>query len=738
VLRAGFAGRKELSPDEETRLETALGDVLTTLGRKLAVAAPGVPVGTGQEPRIAKFYQRTCPLLQLITGLCEGADAVAARALETVQVDPDPGPGISAQAKCLETELAAVVPFDVETYRRSRPAAFLPEFDRQLGRCAWVLALDGIYEKPDPDTPRAKNRRARGYRAQSAFLLRHSDLLIAAANPDDQGKAGGTLETVRDALAFELPVVFIHTGTGEVYLVEPEDDLHSVLADRPPDITAREKTLDRWVAHLIADPDTDIHVGHGEPESRKGLLGIPWRLLLALLKRICGDHDQEDARQRGERLLQDYFDNNSIPPRMPDGKRRKTVRERVWLGTEWLFRGGPKLSSDTPLAPYRVYRDRASDLSRHYSGLYRGAFLLNYALAIVAVALAAVSLTLLGTAGHTAVGEQIAELLEAGGKTAEEVAVSPTPRSWLLPALLALAVGKLGILAFIWYNTRLANRERWNDRAVDFRYLAERLRGMFYLPLAGSLEPPAAAPPQFASRVVRQSTIDWLFDAAVRSISPADLQAARPQEISTGDGRGTVTVRKLLTLVPKQTIQSVRDGWIKKQGDYHERNHLTMHAMDRGLEQLSKCLGVLVIVVVAVDLLLVGAKVGHWLPHDWVPAAKQATPWLIFVSAVLPAVVAALGGVRFQSECQRLAERSAVMRVMLRGRGKVTEEPRAGRWALADALSRRIATAAGDPNTDVGSWSHDVLRLTERVATDFVQEAAEWSVLYAKEVSEPG
>ncbi len=39
---------------------------------------------------------------------------------------------------------------------------------------------------------------------QSAFLLRQSDILIAAANPDEPGKAGCTLETVREALAFDL------------------------------------------------------------------------------------------------------------------------------------------------------------------------------------------------------------------------------------------------------------------------------------------------------------------------------------------------------------------------------------------------------------------------------------------------------------------------------------------------------------------------------------------------------
>lgn len=38
----------------------------------------------------------------------------------------------------------------------------------------------------------------------------------------------------------------------------------------------------------------------------------------------------------------------------------------------------------------------------------------------------------------------------------------------------------------------------------------------------------------------------------------------------------------------------------------------------------------------------------------------------------------------------------------------------------------------------LGSWSLDSLRLTEHVAISFAQEVSEWSVLYAKEVSEPG
>ena len=38
---------------------------------------------------------------------------------------------------------------------------------------------------------------------------------------------------------------------------------------------------------------------------------------------------------------------------------------------------------------------------------------------------------------------------------------------------------------------------------------------------------------------------------------------------------------------------------------------------------------------------------------------------------------------------------------------------------------------------EIGAWSLESLRFTEKVATDFVQEVAEWSVLYAKEVAEP-
>jgi len=798
VLRVGFAGSQSLISGEQwaqkfmaeeqagrqtdplerenylaerQRLERTLPQVLARLGSQLASIAPCHQAHPEHPatPGVAQYFAAERPLLRLITGLCEGADDLAADVLADVAFSPNRNAKGNPADAGVETELAAVLPFDVLAYRQSRPAWFRPDFDRQLERCAWVMTLDGLFDKPDPATlarlaPQdrdarkslADHRRGRGYRAQAAFLLRHSDLLIAAANPDRAGRAGGTLETVREALSFELPVLFIHTGrnTNNLFLIEPDDDLNSALLSEPAGDdqsateTSWEATLDRWVTRITADPDSglepdrDAH-GHAHPE--------------------------------GDPFLTSFFAGETSLRYTATGTRRSTWREALWTFFERRFRTGPSPQSDPKLPPFSAYRDRATDANYHFSGLYRGAFLLNYVLAIVAVALAAVSLTLLGTAGHTSVGGQIAKLLETAGHS-PTYTVSAKPAPWLLPTLLILAIVKLFCVVGIWRNTRQANGSHWNELAVDFRYLAERLRGMYYLAKIGSHQPPSAEASQFASRVIRQSAVDWLFESIVRSISPADLPVAVPQSFPRDGGHAPLCVQKLIVIQPLSQVERVRDAWVVEQAKYHERTSRTMHALHLTLEHLATWLGRSVILIVLIDLVLIGGKVFQLLPDWLMPFSKEATPWLIFISAVLPAVIAALGGIRFQSECQRLAERSAVMRVLLAGKraghpiaaqpwtaavgssivrffSKVWYVLRAiggrtpveseiltshGRWEQFDKLAHKIRMAQASPTTDPGSWSLDALRLTERVAMDFVHEAAEWTVLYAKEVADPG
>jgi hypothetical protein len=731
-FRVGFAGRKDLPADAQTHLTTQLQTALQAIGQTLAEIAPGVPVAQGQEPRIASFYASERPLLRLVTGLCEGADLLAGKVLQQVQVVPDAGCDAKPEA-CLETELAAVLPFATEQYRASRPADALSEFDDQLARCAYVLELDGIYAKPNPDTDLAKRQRARAYRAQSAFLLRHVDLLIAAANLDEPGKAGGTLETLKAALVFELPVLFIHTGTGAVYLIAPEDELAAVLDAPAPLEHVWKSELSRWVRLIVADPDLarDDQATHGH-----------------------APHTEATPSA----ALKEYFDQSDSPDR-PARRFGARIRAWAWSYLEKRVAKGAKPKSDPPLAPYADYRKRATALNYHYSAQYRGAFVLNYTLAVIAVLLATISLLLLGAYSHTPALEAVSAILDVD-QCAQMVCSKP--ESWLLPLLIALAVIKLGIVIFIAHNTRLANSRRWNDRAVDMRYLAERIRALFYLPQLGSFQPPAVYPPQFAARVVRQSHIDWLCEAIVRGLSPAQLPAAQPASVQTE--HGPVQIRKRIRIEPAPVIATIHDHWVAQQAVYHQRNAHTMHALHEKMEHLQKWLGYAVIAVVALDIVLIGGKLAHKLHWITLPGAlesfaKTATPWLIAISAILPAIIAALGGLRFQSECQRLAERSDVMRRML----SADTDPNSTHL-IATAAGTAIQSTASDPPTtpaqqsrlatlqalhsqitreqnapdNPGSHAHAALNTSERIAKDFAHEAAEWSVLYAKELGDPG
>lgn len=766
VLRVGFAGSQRLPEDARQKLGARLDEVFEKIGLCLTEICPSTPIQAKDRSKVASFYDSSLPpLLRLTTGLCEGSDEVAAESLKQLTV-ADAGERKLSHEKldgCLETELAAILPFDFATYRKSRKEDFLATFERQAASCAYVMTLDGIYKKTPEDTPLDKQRRARGYRAQSALMLRHSDLIIAAADPGIDGKAGGTLETVHAALRFQLPVVFIHLGTGQVHLVEPGQNFDTEVSIVDSDMDSSLEKLETWVSRIVADPDLV------QPAD-------------------IADSDKKEPAVSGqtESMLIEYFTESQMPPvDLVDGRRISSRREKwVWDPFIARFQSSKAPKPDVVLAPYDGYRRRATQLNYQYSGLYKGAFLLNYLLAILAVTLAAFTLLLMGDK-HTGIVLQIAAVVEKAtdGQSIVDTSVDALanssneelPPQWLLPTLVGLVSGKFLILGFILWNTRLGNRGQWNDRAVDYRYLAERLRGMYYLPLSGSFQPPTASRPQYASRVVRQSSVDWLFDAICRSVSPADLPNTAAQRFPSLVGDGEIQVR-LLSLEPQIAIRAVGENWIRQQAIYHWRVAQTMGRLWKTSTVLSHSLGWTVLVLITIDLAIVIGGLFQLLPSSWNGVLHFVFPGLIFLAAVLPAAVAAFNGIRFQSECQRLAERSSVMKILLAGRpltvavppistwrwflqlplewGKrlivvvrhlfllapvsVPLEMSGGRWLEVVWLADRIDQFKADVEHDPGSWSLDVLELTETVAGDFVQEATEWSVLYAKELSKPG
>jgi hypothetical protein len=715
VLRVGFAGNRELPDDGTAPVREVLAYVFETITRQLIEIAPGQPLQPDHAPSIAQFYSTQIPLLRLITGLAEGADSLAAQALDQVAAE-------SSLKSEFDAELAAVLPFDLATYRTSRTEAFRAEFDREAARCAYILSLDGIFDKPDPDTQQAKDRRARAYRGQSTLLLRQADLLVVAADLGEHGRAGGAMETAHAALEFDLPVVFVNTRDRKIRLIAPGKDLISVLADKPLENEQWPPMLRGWVRSIVCGTTAEL----------------------------SGQLAPTDPPPRGKLLLEEFFRNANAPPLHTgrDGKvtRKPTSREQLWSKLERRFRpaGAGDLKSDPPLAPYASWRGRATGLSRHYSGLYRGAFLLNYALAVAAVILATFSLALVAMAYASATPaspaadagrERVVVNTVRGAAAAENHEDLLEPPWWLLPALLVSGAGKLWILGLILRNTDEANHGDWNDKAVDYRYLAERLRTMYYLPRIGSFQPPAAAEHHYVARTVRQSSVDWLFDAIVRSISPAELLMARVQVITSPAGE-TLGTPQVIDLNPRELLESVRDDWVDQQAEYHHQTARTMARLFKLSENVAGFLSRAVLVIVLADVILIVIELFDVIPDEWSHVVRVATPWLLLLAAVLPAAVASINATRFQSECRRLAERSTIMRAILRGRDQ-KGWLKGGRWAEADWLSDRIERAQSDPASDPGAWSVDALRLAETIATDFVHEVSEWSVLYAREVPEP-
>jgi hypothetical protein len=658
VLRIAFAGDRILPVGVEP-LRRALEGLLPLIARRVLWHRD-----PGTSP-IAPYYSDARPCLRFITGLAEGADAVLADSLQHFPVAE------------VRTELAAVLPSAAAVYRASQDASFQPTFDAALARCSYIVQGDGQNPTVTHDAKDAFARRSRdrALRLQSQLLLRQADLLLATFDPDQEERAGGTVESVREALGLGMAVVAINCLTGRIVVLEagdrPPSDWTSLEGPAPDgEDPAHEKVhlLERAVDRIVAGMDQ-------APQS--------------------GAHGEQAVSPAGHlQVLQEFFEG---APLSRLGALSIGVYGWVWKTFARVVAGVASRELERPQEPasvFRQWRDRARALNYACSNLYRGAFVLNYLLAVAAVSLAAGSLALM--AWH---GEEGCHL-----------------------TLLLAAFVKLAILLLLFALTVVGNKNGWAARAIDFRFLAERLRAMLYLPGFGCLQPIRASRPRSAAREMRQTAIDWLFGALVRAHSPAEHANG---SVPAPDGRPIPAINIDAGLA----LARLRDSWLGSepheerggsgQIGYHLRNWQGMSHMQEGLEKLARRLSLAVIIAVLADIGL------HWAPEDMSSYLHPAGLILLLLAAVLPAAIASLNGIRFQSECQRLADRSSVMAHRLREQRREVDE------ALAE-IQRRV----GRQGLDLGSWGLEALQVADSVTRDTLEDVTEWSVLYNKDIPE--
>jgi hypothetical protein len=625
--------------------------------------------------RLKDFYSVEAPRLAVLSALAAGADQIGAgMALE-----------VGRAAVGMEVELEAVLPLPERDYP-GMPGRPRPEFRRDeaaalaklAAQARQVVRLDGGYDNAGD--------RNRAYQQGRDVLLQHADVLMAIYDPAARGSPAGTLDTVDRALAGGLPVVALLVAAHESRIAIYTDPV-----DRP--LTADGE----WAG---ADPLDGDGWRSGLVEEVRYLLALPHQIPAPAET----GHDRENRlKSLAEAVNRLRLIYGEAPPHRWC---RGPVLERAF-GWAWqaVLRVGSFFSrpldpleripqadrarDEITLAPYAPYYDRASALADAYMRTYRGAFVLAFALAGVAVAAAVILMAV----SMPDVAQSLRRL--AGHRGGTLMAGDPP-----LLAILVLGGLKIGIIVFLIVLERVSYQARYQEHATDFRYLAEKIRPMQWLAPVGTVVPAVDLPAHLAPHDPRGGWMPWLVRAVARGTPPVSRRSSRDEQPSPREISLDVDAARV-------ALERARSEWLQGQVLYHRDHARRMHGLDEGLERLAKILLWTVLALAVLAFVLKLLYLGGIVDAGQVPFLLGAG------AAMLPAFIAALGGIMFQSEARRLQTRSEAMYHALRVRQR--------------DLEHRIAALAGRPDRGVAWPAAQHLRALSAM---MIEETGDWKVLY--------
>ena len=372
--------------------------------------------------------------------------------------------------------------------------------------------------------------------------------------------------------------------------------------------------------------------------------------------------------------------------------RRKKREQHFFVEFFVLFGSLFKKKKDVKLKPAPEKFETLHDLltykqeqldepAQYFQYHYRGGYILNYFLALFAIFLAVIS---------------IVSSLESGKLICPET----VPRILLVAGLI-----KLVIIYLLIVNTRRINRFQYNKKAIDYRYAAERLRINAYLGIIGVLRAPKPALGNHSKKHFFKYKGEDMYQAVMMEPLCHPFQMV-------------VTTAKL-----REFVNKLKTEWIFGQLAYHRKEAGLMDNMDERLEKIPARLAIIVFLVVILDLLIVFfvENLHIDLCPGWEKGLLFTLPFLLGLTALLPAVVTTLNSIRFQSDAHRLAARS----------GNMVEE--------LSQLEIRINEVEHDLEHDEeGSHFGTVMEIMDEAATLLTDEVAEWSLIYEKRVYEQG
>ncbi len=383
------------------------------------------------------------PVAALVGSLAEGADRIAAQAALA-----------RSERDGMSWVVDAVLPFPAEELAADfTDAESRREFEAMVGRARAILALPG-----------SRADESAAYESAAFTVLGQSDIVIAVWDGGPSAGRGGTTESIEVAVRDGLPIIVIDaTGTGSprLYwggLTEDSAPTHR-LNEVPSDDAV--SAIPRLVSDLVCPP-TGSAAGmggrlHHEDEARSLMLYLA-----------------EEAPRRnpfiGFPLLQVLFGVRKMSPAdMRPPAPAALAAQLLALSPPADAKTQSGAASPLMLAAAYGWADFAGAL---LAQIFRGAFILNFVFAALAVACAAVSI------------------------------VQHDWKPWLVCLELVLIVTVV-------VNTWLGWRRQWHRRWFEGRELAERLRVALLLWMVG-LRPDGA-------NGVEPTWTGWYARAVVRA-----------------------------------------------------------------------------------------------------------------------------------------------------------------------------------------------------------------------------
>ena len=389
------------------------------------------------------------PLLRIISPLAEGADRIVAHA----------GLALGADLQC-------PLPFHADEYCRDfASAASRDEFHALLSRASAVFAVDG-----------SRDAETIAYERIGRMVLEQSDFLIAIWDGEPAAGRGGTTQIVEEALAQNVPVLWLHasqpkdpcilvideSGKREMH---PMEELDSLFASRLSETSGNSQTAFNFSHAYCAEKQPKFDAGR--------------------LFRIFRDLLVRGRFRRGSWRASDF---------------EESAR------SEWtkMIAQSPGLPEDTRhylldrLCPHYAWAD---GLSAYYAGLLRSS-----SMAINLLSAFAVLIAMIGWICHF--------------------------YHWELQRIPAAT--EFGVIAVILAITYHGRRRRWHERWLNYRQLAELLRQYCYLsPLGCPLATPQL-PAHFRSGPDR-SWVDCMFRTIARDLGLAPATVNRDFVFSIGE-----------------------------------------------------------------------------------------------------------------------------------------------------------------------------------------------------------